>query len=66
DPVHILGIDADDAPAKETQPTPMTVYLATPCDVCSHTLNWHRNDVGCTVSRCVCSRFRPAAPAKEA
>ncbi|MFF7147534.1 hypothetical protein ACFZAO_05605 [Streptomyces griseoaurantiacus] len=50
------------APAKEAQPT-TAALLATPCDVCSHTLNWHRNDVGCTVSRCVCSRFRqPETP----
>lgn len=33
--------------------------LATRCDACRHTLNWHRNDVGCTVALCVCSRFQP-------
>ncbi|MFD4795972.1 hypothetical protein [Streptomyces anulatus] len=38
--------------------------LATPCDACDHTLNWHRNDVGCTVPRCVCGRFQdPVEPA---
>jgi hypothetical protein len=47
---------ADEAqpPAK---PSPTAVYLATPCDTCGHTLNWHRNDVGCTAPRCVCGRF---------
>jgi hypothetical protein len=44
--------------------------LATRCDACRHTLNWHRNDIGCTVALCVCSRFQqPAAvsqPGKEA
>ncbi|KOV86089.1 MULTISPECIES: hypothetical protein [unclassified Streptomyces] len=33
--------------------------LSTPCDACDHTLNWHRNDVGCTVPRCVCGRWQP-------
>lgn len=51
--------------AGETPATsPMTVYLSTPCDACHHTLNWHRNDVGCTVPLCVCGRFQePAAGA---
>ena len=58
------------APAAETlegcvSPTPMTVYLATPCDTCDHTLNWHRNDVGCTVPTCVCSRFHYPAEGGE-
>ncbi|MFE2384473.1 hypothetical protein [Streptomyces misionensis] len=35
-----------------------SALLATPCDACEHTLNWHRNDVGCTVPDCVCSQFR--------
>ncbi|MFH9610461.1 hypothetical protein [Streptomyces sp. NPDC017448] len=57
--------------ATETAPSaasPSTAaMLATPCDACDHTLNWHRNDVGCTVPRCVCGRFQdpiepPAAP----
>jgi hypothetical protein len=39
------------------KPTPMTVYLSTPCTTCDHTLNWHRNDVGCTVGDCACGRF---------
>ncbi|MFF9199993.1 hypothetical protein ACF09L_32780 [Streptomyces sp. NPDC014779] len=40
--------------------TATLVTMATPCDVCDHTLNWHRNDAGCTVPACVCSRFREA------
>ncbi|MBL1107374.1 hypothetical protein JK361_22670 [Streptomyces sp. 5-8] len=44
--------------------SPTAAYLATPCDACSHTLNWHRNDVGCTVPRCVCGRFH--SPTSEA
>lgn len=45
-----------------TQPetAPAAVYLSSRCDACQHTLNWHRNDVGCTVVRCVCSRFQPS------
>ncbi|MEH0650690.1 hypothetical protein QA995_14915 [Streptomyces scabiei] len=43
------------------QTSEVTVYLATPCDACQHTLNWHRNDVGCTVPNCVCGRFHPRA-----
>ena len=39
--------------------TRAVVLLATPCDACEHTLNWHRNDVGCMVRRCVCGRFQP-------
>ncbi|MDK1473687.1 hypothetical protein QNO07_09665 [Streptomyces sp. 549] len=51
--------------AEDTAPSPVQqlvarqradVYLSTPCDACHHTLNWHRNDVGCTV--CVCGRFQ--------
>ncbi|MFE4330147.1 hypothetical protein ACFRQM_11975 [Streptomyces sp. NPDC056831] len=37
---------------------PTAVLLGTPCDACEHTLNWHRNDVGCIVPRCVCSQFQ--------
>lgn len=46
--------------AVPSQPEPKTAaqYLSTPCDACEHTLNWHRNDVGCTVTDCVCGRFR--------
>ncbi|MFI9340002.1 hypothetical protein ACIG0D_01800 [Streptomyces sp. NPDC052773] len=56
---------ADEAqPATEAKPvTPMTAYLATPCDACRHTLSWHRNDVGCTVALCVCGSFQ--APVEE-
>lgn len=39
-------------------------FLSTPCDACRHTLNWHRNDVGCTVTLCVCGRFQ--LPADQA
>lgn len=45
------------AQAGEATRTTAAAYLATPCDTCEHTLNWHRNDVGCTVAGCVCSRF---------
>ncbi|WP_405695226.1 hypothetical protein OHA99_09300 [Streptomyces coelicoflavus] len=68
---HMLDINAaanelrrmaDETPAAETVGT----LLATPCDACDHTLNWHRNDVGCTVPRCVCGRFQePAAGARQ-
>ncbi|MEV5184197.1 hypothetical protein AB0K88_31095 [Streptomyces werraensis] len=44
-------------PAVDLKPTVVAMYLATPCDTCNHTLNWHRNDVGCTVGDCVCGRF---------
>lgn len=40
-------------------PPAAAVYLSTPCANCDHTLNWHRNDVGCTVTSCVCGRFQP-------
>ncbi|MEU6597898.1 hypothetical protein [Streptomyces flaveolus] len=46
------------ARAGEAARTTAAAYLATPCDTCTHTLNWHRNDVGCTVAGCACSRFR--------
>ncbi|MDX3714393.1 hypothetical protein PV733_36810 [Streptomyces europaeiscabiei] len=54
------------APAVVAQPGKETAaaLLSTPCDACEHTLNWHRNDVGCMVTRCVCSRFQP--PAEDA
>jgi len=58
---------ADETPDAQTaRPvTPMTVYLSTPCDTCDHTLNWHRNDVGCTVPRCVCGRFQEPAAERQ-
>lgn len=48
-------------PGKETGSA--AVFLSSRCDACQHTLNWHRNDVGCTVALCVCGRFQP--PAEE-
>lgn len=45
----------------EQQPTtvsPTAVLLATPCDACEHTLNWHSNHVGCRVPLCVCEQFQ--------
>ncbi|MFC8207981.1 hypothetical protein [[Kitasatospora] papulosa] len=49
------------APAVTEEPTPKppstATLLADPCDACQHTLNWHRNDIGCTVPRCVCGQF---------
>ncbi|MCX5138347.1 hypothetical protein [Streptomyces sp. NBC_00338] len=45
---------ADAAP----RPTLAEVYLATPCDACAHTLNWHDNKIGCTVRLCVCGQFQ--------
>ncbi|MGW1546635.1 hypothetical protein [Streptomyces sp. NPDC002346] len=53
------------SPAAEAQPasvSPTAVLLATPCDACEHTLNWHRNDARCTVPRCVCGRFQQPTP----
>jgi hypothetical protein len=53
-------------PAVVSQPdgeATAAVYLSSRCDACRHTLNWHRNDVGCTVALCVCGRFQ--APAAE-
>jgi hypothetical protein len=56
---------AAETPPAETQTA--DVFLSTPCDTCRHTLNWHRNDVGCTVALCVCGRFQqPTGPAVEA
>ncbi|MFC8832299.1 hypothetical protein ACFT8V_03755 [Streptomyces griseoincarnatus] len=48
-------------PPAGPKPTPMTVYLGTPCATCDHTLSWHRNDVGCTVDDCACGRFAEPA-----
>jgi hypothetical protein len=45
--------------------TPAAAMLATPCDACDHTLNWHRNDVGCTVPRCVCGHFQQPAGGQQ-
>jgi len=53
-----MADEAQPATAEAKRATPMTVYLATPCDACGHTLNWHRNDVGCTTRGCVCGRFQ--------
>ncbi|MEU9495452.1 hypothetical protein AB0D73_27240 [Streptomyces sp. NPDC048215] len=58
----VLAAEAQQpAPAVTEEPTPKppstATLLADPCDACQHTLNWHRNDVGCTVPRCVCGRF---------
>ncbi|MEE1735944.1 hypothetical protein PUR49_05370 [Streptomyces sp. BE147] len=64
-----------DTTSEDTATVPsIAATLATPCDACDHTLNWHRNDVGCTVPRCVCGRFQdaveptaaPPAPADRA
>jgi hypothetical protein len=70
--VAFLRRMADETPPAETASvSPTAVLRATPCDACRHTLNWHRNDVGCTVPRCVCGRFQPpteavpAQPGKE-
>lgn len=52
--------------AQTASVSPTDILLATKCDACQHTLNWHRNEGGCTVPRCVCDRFpvarRGAAP----
>lgn len=60
---------AGEAPQPETQADAQGALLATRCDACRHTLNWHRNDVGCTVALCVCGRFQDPAvvsqPGKE-
>ncbi|MFI1728213.1 hypothetical protein ACH40E_03025 [Streptomyces acidicola] len=34
--------------AETPQPETAAALLSTRCDACQHTLNWHRNDVGCT------------------
>ncbi|WP_330449687.1 hypothetical protein [Streptomyces anulatus] len=67
---QLLGTTTGAGPAAVPSTAAM---LATPCDACDHTLNWHRNDVGCTVPRCVCGRFQdpveataPPAPADRA
>lgn len=39
--------------------SPAAALLASRCDACQHTLNWHRNDVGCTVALCTCGPFQP-------
>ncbi|MFB6626474.1 hypothetical protein ACFCWD_28900 [Streptomyces sp. NPDC056374] len=43
--------------------TSAAVTLATPCDNCDHTLNWHSSQANCVVAFCGCGRFRPPAPA---
>lgn len=40
--------------------------LATPCDTCDHTLNWHDNQTGCILDRCACGRFREPSQPDEA
>ncbi|KQX27507.1 hypothetical protein ASD97_24715 [Streptomyces sp. Root63] len=67
---QLLGTTTSAGPAAVPSTAAM---LSTPCDACDHTLNWHRNDVGCTVPRCVCGRFQdpveaaaPPAPADRA
>lgn len=76
EPAPVAQQPAAEAPRTTWTPGPVAVgraadwtrsrtnaLLATPCDACEHTLNWHRNDVGCTVPDCVCSRFRePVTP----
>ncbi|MFH9579075.1 hypothetical protein ACH4MO_13890 [Streptomyces globisporus] len=52
---QLLGTTTGAGPAAVPSTAAM---LSTPCDACDHTLNWHRNDVGCTVPRCVCGRFQ--------
>lgn len=32
--------------------------LATPCNICTHTLNWHRNEGGCSVHACYCRSWQ--------
>jgi len=54
---------SDTSRAARLNASPTAVLLATPCDACEHTLNWHRNEVGCTVPNCVCGRYQP--PAEE-
>jgi hypothetical protein len=50
--------------AETPQPATAAALLSTRCNACQHTLNWHRNDVGCTAGLCVCGRFRQ--PSEEA
>lgn len=54
----VRALGREQQPAASTQDGTATALLATPCDACDHTLNWHRNDAGCTVPRCVCGRFQ--------
>ena len=66
-PAFIAALEAFEAAVRANErgeapaptPSPTAVYLATRCNACQHTLNWHRNDVGCTVVLCVCGRFQP-------
>lgn len=59
----VSDLDRRPTPAEEQPSSPTAVLLASRCHACQHTLNWHRNDVGCTVPLCVCGRFQP--PAEE-
>lgn len=59
----LRGILAGQREQAEAAPS-AAALLATPCDACRHTLNWHRNGVGCTVPRCVCGSWQQ--PADEA
>ncbi|WP_199800656.1 hypothetical protein [Streptomyces marianii] len=54
---------SDAARAERLNASPTAALLATPCDACQHTLNWHRNYEGCTVPLCSCGRFQ--SPADE-
>lgn len=64
---QLLGTTVGEGRPSRTAAPTVAEMLATSCDACGHTLNWHRNDVGCTVPRCVCGRFQdvvePAPPA---
>lgn len=52
---------SDTSRAARLNASPTALLLATPCDACEHTLNWHTNYAGCTVPLCVCGRFQPPA-----
>ncbi|WP_328721766.1 hypothetical protein OHT52_21245 [Streptomyces sp. NBC_00247] len=58
---------ADGAPQNAPTAAPtVTTYLSTPCDACRHPATWHRNESGCGVAACSCSRFQePDASTEE-
>lgn len=60
-PAWLTETAALDQPQQPTTASPTAVLLATPCEICEHTLNWHRNDVGCIAERCVCAQFEHPA-----
>jgi hypothetical protein len=62
---RLAGEARDERETQAVTVSPTAALLASRCDTCLHTLNWHRNDVGCTVVLCVCGRFQPPTDGEQ-